>query len=225
MTTLFIKEADNSSWYFSKKAPTNLKEVLPETTLLDPSNYESELCKIRNELKELGWWFYEEGCYTEVYEHNRFPSILFKLHKKEHFEDMYAEEEATMDESIVLKELQHLENVPTLYAYFPFGLIVEKVEGIYLGNFLKNANSFTERSSWINKIIEFGETCMVNGWAPDDLHGENVMIREEKIVCIDYNRFMRVKLYEENLKFGYDCRTWLEKFAEAWGFKALAPAN
>lgn len=224
MTTLFIKDPETPSWYFSEKAPTNLKDVLPETTLLDPSNYESELYKIRNELKELGWWLYEEGSYTVVYEHSRFPSLLFKLHKIEHFEDLYAEEEPTMDESIVLKELQHVENAPTLYAYFPFGLIVEKIEGIYLGDFLEHANSVVQRA-WINKIIEFGETCMVNGWAPDDLHGSNVLIREDVIVCIDFNRFMRVKLYEENRNFGYDCRTWLEKFAEAWGFKALAPAN
>lgn len=224
MTTLFLKGVETSAWHFSEKAPTNLKDVLPETSLLNPCNYESELNKIRNELNELGWWFYEEGSYTEVYEHNQFPSLLFKLHKIEHFEDNSSLDDPTMDEYVVLKELQHIQKVPTLYAYFPFGLIVEKIEGKYLEDVLLNL-SLEEQKLWIDKIIRFGESCMVNGWAPDDLHGQNVLIREGDVVCIDFNRFLRIKTYEENRKFGWDNRNWFEKFVEAWGFKSEVYIN
>lgn len=224
MTTLFIKGAETSSWYFSENAPTNLKDILPETSLLDPSNYESELKKIRNELSGLGWLFYEEGSYTEVYAHRQFPSLIFKLHKIEHFEDNSSSDEPTIDECVVLKELQHIQKVPYLYAYFPFGLIVEKIEGECLEDVLLNL-SLEEQKMWIEKIITFGESCMVNGWAPDDLHGQNVLIREGDVVCIDFNRFLRVKNYEENRKFGWDRRTWFEKFVEFWGFKPEVYAN
>lgn len=93
-----------------------------------------------------------------------------------------------------LKDLNHLDCIPTLYAVINEELIImEKINGYTVNDYCsKNGDNFLNiddnfLDKWYNTLF----TIIENGYTPDDLHDDNVMIDAERIrpVIVDLGWF------------------------------------
>lgn len=117
----------------------------------------------------------------------------------------------------VLKDISHLDSIPTLYAIIDERvLIVERVKGKTVGDYVSNmyGNPFmvddNTLKQWDDALIDI----MLSGYSPYDLHEHNAMIDTKgniKIVDVGFFKPHHMNVTEENtyvLKdndVGYSC--------------------
>ncbi|AKQ08335.1 kinase [Bacillus phage PBC2] len=143
------------------------------------------------------------GAYGRVYEYKNY-AIKYLRHGRSF------KGESSNDVS-VLKGLQHLDCVPTLYAVVGDNTIItSKVDGMTVEKFKQevDCNETDEDMNFINPsfeqlFVEAMQKCFLAGFEPRDLHSGNVMIERKtgKPIIVDMGRFQTVtRSYIETLK-------------------------
>ncbi|UUV46125.1 serine/threonine protein kinase [Bacillus phage vB_BanS-Thrax1] len=117
-----------------------------------------------------------------------------------------------MNDVSVLKGLQHLDCVPTLYAVIgDTAIITSKVDGMTVEKFMQEVDygdTGDEDMNFINPafeelFVEAMQKCFLSGYEPRDLHQANVMIERGtgRPIIVDFGKFRTVtRSYIETLK-------------------------
>lgn len=107
-------------------------------------------------------------------------------------------DEGETDEDIIaLRDLGHLEGIPTLYAVLDDSIIImERVYGDTIGDYEDNclSNDYSEIFTE-DKLLEFENILVAiieNGYNPRDVHENNVMVdtKRNKLVIVDVGWFL-----------------------------------
>ncbi|MEK3955782.1 hypothetical protein [Psychrobacillus sp. FSL K6-1464] len=208
----------NCNWTMYEDAPAELLELLPMHKFEQYGFAES--MKLQEEATELGWVWVDKGYYNRVFQHESLPGLLLKIYGVEHMSELYNLENATVQEHEVLDVLKDVPGVPKLFASFNYGCVVEFIKGDLLEHacsaYLKENQKSIEEN-----LFEFSNSCIERGLVPNDMHGENIILREDIPYCIDYNRFTPVARFHLANRNGVSRDTWIDFVSNDWQYVFL----
>ena len=132
------------------------------------------------------------------------------------------EEEEGIPDVKILKDIGHLDCIPTLYAVIDErAIIIERVHGKTFGNYMVDIkNPLGIGSEFIDKWEKALFEVLKQGYSPNDLHEHNVMIDERTLtpMIVDIGLFKKHREYIDETTYksnsGYST-------AQSWAGRAL----